>query len=35
MSNENELKIYSKLEEYIFSNKEISNENITEIISLK
>ena len=35
MTNENELKIYSKLEEYIFNNKEISNANITEIISLK
>ncbi len=35
MSKENSLKIYTKLEDNIFSNKDVSMADIVEIISLK
>ena len=35
MSNENSLKLFSKLEETIITKKEVTNDDILDILSLK
>jgi hypothetical protein len=35
MSNENSLKLFSKLEETIITQKEVTNDDILDILSLK